>query len=263
MPTQQKRPAPKSKKGKKKLANKPILPYLLFGFAIAMVVILGIEINSCLERNSLSEVNTDCDFCREATASISSKKSFDDYNELHLQHARRNGLRNYYRTNEAFEADLDSLLDNGILVKISTNKYYHLDRLKHSHPYLTPEAAELLQEIGIRFNQKLRERDLARYKFFVTSLLRTEETQKSLRHVNVQATQNASSHYYGTTFDINYRKFFRWGLPNKNIKTQCALEQALKETLTELRQECRLLIVHEKRNSVYHITVVKCGKSKE
>ncbi len=263
MPTQQKRPAPKSKKGKKKLANKPILPYLLFGFAIAMVVILGIEINSCLERNSLSEVNTDCDFCREATSSISSKKSFDDYNEQHLQHARRNGLRNYYRTNEAFEADLDSLLDNGILVKISTNKYYHLDRLKHSHPYLTPEAAELLQEIGIRFNQKLRERDLARYKFFVTSLLRTEETQKSLRHVNVQATQNASSHYYGTTFDINYRKFFRWGLPNNNIKTQCALEQALKETLTELRQECRLLIVHEKRNSVYHITVVKCGKSKE
>lgn len=245
------------KKSVKQAAEKPILPYLLIGLAITALIIAAIEIDSYLKRNSTREVDTECDFCQEATAPISSKEKFKDWNETHLKHARRNGLDHPYKTNAALQADLDSLRDNGRLVEISDNKYYRVCNLTHSLPYLTPEAANLLQEIGIRFHAKLRKKDLARHKFEISSMLRTEETQKGLRRVNYQATHDETSHYYGTTFDIAYDKYERFGIRYQDRQ----LESLLTETLRELRRECRLLIVDEKRNKCYHITVVKCKNS--
>ncbi len=245
------------KKSVKQAVEKPILPYLLIGLAITALIIAAIEIDSYLKRNSTRDVDTECDFCREATAPISSKTKFKDWNETQLKHARRNGLKRPYKTNAALLADLDSLRNNGKLVEISDNKYYHVCRLTHSLPYLTPEAANLLQEIGMRFHAKLRAKDISRHKFEISSMLRTEETQKELRHVNYQATDNETSHYYGTTFDIAYDKYERFGIRYQDKQ----LESLLTETLRELRSECRLLIVNEKRNKCYHITVVKCKNS--
>lgn len=245
------------KKSVKQAAEKPILPYLLIGLAITVIIIVAIEIDSYLKRNSTRDVDTKCDFCQEATAPISSKEKFKDWNDTHLQHARRNGLKHPYKTNAALQADLDSLRDSGQLVEISDSKYYHICRLTHSLPYLTPEAANLLQEIGIRFHAKLREKGLPKHKFEISSMLRTEETQKKLRGINRQATHDETSHYYGTTFDIAYDKYERFGIRYQDRQ----LESLLTETLRELRHECRFLIMDEKRNKCYHITVVKCKNS--
>ncbi len=245
------------KKSVKQAVEKPILPYLLIGLAITVLIIAAIEINAYLKRNSTRDVDTECDFCKEATAPISSKNIFKDWNETQLKHARRNGLKRPYKTNAALLSDLDSLRNKGQLVEISDNKYYHICRLTHSLPYLTPEAANLLQEIGMRFHAKLRAKDIARHKFEISSMLRTEEMQKELRQVNYQATDDETSHYYGTTFDIAYDKYERFGIRYQDKQ----LESLLTETLRELRSECRLLIVNEKRNKCYHITVVRCKNS--
>ncbi|MGN0186960.1 MAG: DUF5715 family protein [Paludibacteraceae bacterium] len=256
--TQTKKTTRKRKsKSTKKIKDTPILPYLLIGVAITILIIVGIEVDNYLSKNAISEVTTTCNFCRNATASISSKKTFNDFNEIHLKHARKNGLKKPIKTNKELFNTIESLQQDGKLVKITSNKYYHIPRLTHSHPYLTPEAANLLQEIGMRFHAKLREHNLPKYKFVVSSLLRTEESQEELRHSNQQATHNESAHYYGTTFDISYSNYKRFGFGVQDKE----LEQLLTETLRELRSECRLLIVNEKRNKCYHITVVKCRES--
>lgn len=244
----------RTSKSAKKVKDEPILPYLLIGLAITILIIVGIEVDNYLSQNAISEVTTTCNFCRNATASISSKKTFKDFNAEHLKHARKNGLKKPIKTNKELFNTIDALQKDGKLVKITSNKYYHIPRLTHSHPYLTPEAAQLLQEIGMRFHAKLREHNLPKYKFVVSSLLRTEETQKQLRGTNRQATNNTSAHYYGTTFDISYSKYRRGHFPHNDKQ----LERLLTETLRELRSECRLLIVNEKKNKCYHITVVKC-----
>ncbi len=254
---QKKKTAKKARKSVKTQLEKPILPYLLIGLAITLVIIIAIEVDSYLERNSTEEVDTTCDFCKDATAPISSKDKLKDFNEVHLRHAKKNGLKQPIKTNADFENAIDSLQKNGTLVEITDSKYYYIPRLTHSKPYLTPEAAYLLQEIGMRFHEKLREHDLPKYKFEVASLLRTEESQKQLRKVNRQATQNSSSHFYGCSFDISYSRYERFGKCYREQK----LENLLTETLRELRRDCRLLIVNEKRNKCYHITVVKCKNS--
>ena len=253
MPQTKKSTKKRKSKSTKKTKDAPILPYLLMGAAITALIIAAIEIDAYFSKNTIAEVSTTCDFCRNATAPISSKQTFKDFNATHLEHARKNGLKKPIKTDEELFNTIDSLQKDGKLVKISNSKYYHIPRLTHSHPYLTPEAATLLQEIGMRFHAKLREHNLPKYKFVVSSLLRTEETQKQLRATNRQATHNESAHYYGTTFDISYSKYRRFYFNHDDPQ----LEQLLAETLRELRSECRLLIVNEKKNKCYHITVVK------
>ena len=62
------------------------------------------------------------------------------------------------------------------LVKIESNRYYFVDELTHSYPYLKPHAAALLAEIGRRFHDTLQARGGGDYRPKVTSVLRTPLT---------------------------------------------------------------------------------------
>ena len=42
---------------------------------------------------------------------------------------------------------------------ISNCTFYHLKELTHSHPYVVPEMADLLNEIGYIFKSKLKEKN--------------------------------------------------------------------------------------------------------
>ena len=192
-------------------------------------------------------------YCEKATAPIRSKSKFKDINSEQLAHAQANGLKTIIKDKKHFESQIDSLVEEDVLVKIKPNKYYNIRRLTHSYPYLTPEARDLLNLIGKRFQANLQAEGLPKYKFQVSSLLRTIEFQRQLTRQNVNATYGLSAHYYGTTFDIAYDKYDRRGKSYQDAKVEAILEK----TLRELREECRMMIIRESSNKCFHMTVVK------
>lgn len=172
-------------------------------------------------------------------------KQFNDLNEAHLAYAYKIGISPIASTR-------DILKIKQPIVHIKTGEYYKVDKLSHSYPYLVSEAAALLDTIGLRFNQKLSERNGGNYKIKVTSLLRTTESIARLQHGNVNSTSN-SAHLYGTTFDISYVDFdeqmFNTGKLNDG-----QLKNLLAETLLELREEGKCLVKYERKQGCFHIT---------
>ena len=72
---------------------------------------------------------------------------------------------------------------------------------------LTPDALGALDAIGERFHDRLAEAGLPPFRFVVSSAFRTAEHQDRLRGVNANAARGRSSHEYGTTFDLAYKRY--------------------------------------------------------
>jgi len=180
--------------------------------------------------------------------------NFQDINPVHLRYAVVHGI-SPVKSGIAFVKQANDLVKRKQLVRINDTKYYVVNKLSHSHPYLVPEAEELLETIGKRFQQKLKEHRKDDYLFRVTSLLRTQESQRKLRHSNSNAT-TVSAHLYGTTFDITYRSLIKKTiLGRKKVVYDGAAITLLSETIGELRNEKRLVVVTERKEACFHITV--------
>jgi len=179
---------------------------------------------------------------------------YKDLNQEHLRFAKNHGIKPF-KSDKAYRQGKDALIESGKLVKVANNKYYIVNKLGHSHPYLTPKAKKLLDEIGKRFYKKLIEKGKGRYYFRVSSLLRTQESQKNLGKSNSNAAQN-SAHLYGTTFDIAYKNVIRKPLPwiRRSVEDANVIK-LLSETIGELRKEGQCLVVTEYREKCFHITV--------
>lgn len=173
------------------------------------------------------------------------RKVFNDSNHVHLAAAREIGIKPVH-------TDADILALKRPLVKIASCPQYYLDNLTHSFPYLVPEAATLLHDIGQAFNDSLAARGGGNYRMKVTSLLRTPVTVKKLRRVNVNATSE-STHNFGTTFDISYSKFIYDG-PGAPSRTFEDLKNLLAEVLDDMRRAGRCYIKFEYKQSCFHIT---------
>jgi len=214
--------------------------------------------------NSASDKKPDnysqCDQIHNASAPVSPSNVLNDKNDIQLIHAQTNGIKQPFATNSDFDSLISQMVLTNRLVEVKDCKYYHLKSLKHSHPYLIPEAVNMLDEIAYRFQEKLKEKKLGNYCFFLTSLLRTVETQAKLSHRNTNAVDH-SAHYYGTTIDISYKHFYN--LDNDSIEPSWEVIQELTKTLVEMRQQCKLLAVRERKQSCFHITVVVCKPKEE
>ena len=170
---------------------------------------------------------------------------FNDLNETQLEAAQKNGLKKLITADEA--------QNNSQLVKIEPNRYYDIDKLTHSVPYLVPKAAKLLEDMGKAFQDSLFNRGYNRgHRFTVTSVLRTEETVRQLRKTNVNSTEN-SCHCYGTTFDISY---FTYSTPNVG-KTASVdkMRQILYQVAYDMQRQARCYVKYEKQQTCLHITV--------
>ncbi|KAF0239520.1 MAG: hypothetical protein FD181_108 [Prolixibacteraceae bacterium] len=179
---------------------------------------------------------------------------YSDLNELHLKLAKANGIKGF-KSDKEFKENVGKHLSRGELVEIENNNYYVVDKLTHSHPYLTPKAAKLLDDIGKRFQQKLAEQNLKNRYYQITSLLRTGESQRRLSRSNVNASSN-TSHLYGTTFDITYARVFSKPKLDKDFEiADGPAIKLLSEVIGELRKEGRCLVVTERRERCFHITV--------
>lgn len=229
-------------------AQKKIIWCCAIGIIIAIVIIIA---NQCLY--PISDDTQHTSLCGCATAPIKSKNQFRDINPDQLAHAHANGIKHPIDNLEELNSRIDELIKTDQLVRIKANEYYNIRPLTHSVPYLTPEAKQLLDIIGRRFQYNLHKVGLPKYKFQLSSLLRTVEYQQQLTRINTNATPNESAHYYGTTFDIAYHQYDRRGRTINDPKVEAILEQ----TLLQLRRECRLMIIRERSNKCFHITVVK------
>ncbi|MCH5229053.1 MAG: hypothetical protein J1F12_03540 [Muribaculaceae bacterium] len=174
-------------------------------------------------------------------------KIFNDSNYLQLESARRLGIEPLGTLSSAYFVKRP-------IVKVSSNQYYQIDSLRHSIPFLVPEAAVLLEEIGKNFIDSLHSRGGDSYKIKVTSLLRTPETIGRLRRVNINAT-DSSTHQYGTTFDISYVNFYC--TDSTRQINQGDLKNLLGEVLLDLKQKGRCLVKYENKTGCFHITVTK------
>lgn len=169
---------------------------------------------------------------------------FSDMNDLHLEAARALGIA-------PIAAEADALAPGSPIVEVETCREYFVDDLSHSYPYLVPKAADLLAEIGRRFNHELEARGGGSYRIKVTSMLRTPQTVGKLRRLNANATQE-SAHQYATTFDISYGKFICDSITVG--RTQEDLKNLLAEVLADLRREGLCYVKHEHKQACFHIT---------
>lgn len=198
---------------------------------------------------------SDCDHEKYATAPIKPSNRLNDLNDIHLLHAQTNGLKRILTSNEEFYREKDSLLKSSVLVEVVSNRFYQIKVLKHSLPYLIPEAVDMLNEIGYLVELRLSEKRKKPVRMMITSMLRTEDEQSKLEHHNHNATEH-SAHLYGTTVDISYKDFYN--PENGTILSSYDGVQVLTKVLIEMRKECKLLVVRERKQACFHVTVVVC-----
>jgi hypothetical protein len=149
------------------------------------------------------------------------------------------------------ESDLRHRVNEGKLVRIKDANGYIIEQMSHSYPYLTKEGKDLLQEIGKRFREKISDTRMKGSSFRITSLTRTTEKLRDLRHVNSNTSMN-SPHLYGNAFDISYIRF----TTRKFYVTQCDkkyLKEALAEVIWQLRNERRCWATYETNQNCFHV----------
>ena len=180
---------------------------------------------------------------------VSYRRSFGDLNDVQLKSAKAIGIRPIASREEA--RNLGDRLD-----EIGPCELYGMDSLTHSIPYLVPKASELLDTIGANFLDSLACKGLNPNRVIVTSVNRTKEDVKRLRRTNGNASMN-SCHFYGTTFDISWKRFEKVedpdGRPMQDVSAD-TLKLVLSEVLRDLRKADRCYVKYELKQGCFHIT---------
>ena len=178
---------------------------------------------------------------------ISYKRSFGDLNDQQLVAAQSIGIRPA-SSRKAVEAM------KGKLVHLEDNEYYILDSLTHSLPYLVPKASELLTHIGSNFLDSLKAKGLNPNEIIVTSVLRTLDDVRKLRHHNGNASEK-SAHFYGTTFDVSWKRFekIEEDRPMQDVSSD-TLKLVLSEVLRDFRKADKCYVKYELKQGCFHIT---------
>lgn len=181
---------------------------------------------------------------------VSFKRSFNDVNDVQLATAKRIGIRSIESREEAEKA-------SSSLTEIVSCEHYEVDKLTHSIPFLIPKASALLDTIAVNFLDSLSCKGLNPNKIIVTSVLRTKDDVKNLRRTNGNASLN-SCHFYGTTFDISWKRFAKVehpeGRPMQDVGAD-TLKLVLSEVLRDMRQADLCYVKYELKQGCFHITV--------
>jgi hypothetical protein len=178
---------------------------------------------------------------------------------------------------------LEELAAEGRLARIeASTPLWVVRELDHSSPYLTPDAAAALTEIGRRFHARLRAASLPAFRLELSSALRDAASQADLRRTNPNAAAGTSTHQYGVAFDLAYNAFAEPGEPI--IETSAAeapwleehlerlagdaarvvgarraaeLQAILGQVLLEMQREGKIMVTLERLQPVFHVTVAR------
>ncbi|HET9948816.1 MAG TPA: DUF5715 family protein [Longimicrobiales bacterium] len=196
-------------------------------------------------------------------------------NGVHLARARALGVR------AASRGVLDSLVAAGALVPLEDSTRYWIVRERTSPAYVVPHVPRLLEILGDRFQARLAELGLPPYRIEVTSATRTSARQARLRRTNDNAAA-ASSHEYGTTVDLSYAAFappaerptgalpelpeayaehleriIDLALESVSARKSRELGAVFSSVLAEVQEEGLAVVIYERQQTVYHVTVAK------
>ena len=178
------------------------------------------------------------------------------------------------------EADLVGHLRAGRLVPLTDTEHYTVRILEHSKPFVLPALRDRLAEVGRRFQSALAEAGLPRYRYTISSALRTADLQRDLGRSNRNAATGRSSHEYGASVDIVYTRYAlqpsaadtldvpftdpevgraqrlasRWTADLAGVYDD-RLFGALTRVLREVQREGKLLVLLENEQPVFHLTL--------
>lgn len=173
-------------------------------------------------------------------------RDFNDMNGAQLLSAQKIGITPV--------RSLEELRAVSGLERVYSTEEVVIDDLTHSYPLLIPAAKELLEEIGHRYAALLEVKKYPLYALVVTSVTRTHESVRSLQQKNQNAIQN-STHMYGTTFDISWKRFIRSNRFDPRELPPEELKHLLSSVLRQLQKEKRCYVKYERRQACFHITV--------
>lgn len=183
---------------------------------------------------------------------LNANRLFRDDNDKHLSAVAKIGIKPLASREGIKNASREMRLVGGAM---RYGESFVVDKLTHSSPFLVPEAAKLLQDIGTAFHDSLRNKHLPAYSIIVTSLLRTDADVKSLSRSNINASKR-SVHCYGTTFDITYTRFAKHDDEGPDAR-DVDLKAVLTEVLRDLRAQGRCYVKYEIKQACFHITAIK------
>lgn len=197
----------------------------------------------------LTDMPEPCIDMRVKRFTTSYGRMFNDSNYVHWEDARKIGLEPMSDTRSHWQLRRP-------LIKMTSCEDFFIEDLKFSRPYLVPEAAAMLHEIGRRFRDTLDVRGGGDYRIKVTSLLRTPSSVARLRRRNGNAV-DSSVHQLGTTVDISYSRF----VADSDImpRSQADLKAILAEVLEAMRNEGKCWVKHERKQPCFHITARPAG----
>ena len=175
------------------------------------------------------------------------RRDFNDLNDIQLSTAKNIGIT-------PLRSRDDIAHSSRKMVEIATCDEYVVDELTHSIPYLIAPAARLLDEIGEEFTHYFRERGYPVYRPIVTSVTRSGEDLRRLRSSNGNASAN-STHAYGTTFDISWKRFDKVDPADPRDIESEELKHILAIVLRKFHRDERCYIKHERQQACFHITV--------
>lgn len=251
--------APKPRRKRKKMRVRPMLVLLTLMVSIGMVygfISLGHEggreniVTSIISKTDSNMVEVRR-ICRDQLPQLNMntvryRELFNDTNATQLEAAIRNGLKHPELVDDPSQCPE--------LVEVRNCDLYAVKELYHSKPYLVPEAAVMLQMIGERFQELLKEQYPDKdYRPVVTSVLRSAEDVERLRRVNRNASEN-SCHMYGTTVDISYTRFRLTDETDTIDHNELYLKNLLTQVLYELRYEGLIYVKYE-RIGCFHLTL--------
>ena len=140
------------------------------------------------------------------------------------------------------------------LVELKTNSNYIVDSLTHSVPYLIPSAKRELDSIGAEWADILQRNGLPHYRFYVTSVLRTQEDIKYLQRSGNINSVSQSCHCYGTTFDLAYMRYDKV-TRTRDYMHEDNLKLVLGQVLLNHQRANKIYVKYEAKQSCFHITV--------
>lgn len=219
-----------------------ILSIINKGLSILFIFFLSISCKGKSEKDIENKMEP-----QKYTRFKGSYNAFNDLHDLHMGAAQKKGI-------SPMEERKDTLKYKDKLVRLPDElDIYKIDKLTHSMPFVVDDAAKLIVQIGINFRDSLRSKKLPAYKPIITSLTRTQDDVRRLTKRNYNASEN-STHCYGTTFDISWKRFEKKGPKGDDVSTD-RLKYVLAQVLHDLRVRDRCYIMHERKQACFHITV--------
>lgn len=179
---------------------------------------------------------------------FSYKHKFNDLQSKQIKAAQAIGLPRPPRDRE------DAAAMRKHLTLIATNDNYVVEELTHSVPYLVPAAKRELDAIGAEWADILQRNGLPHYRFYVTSVLRTQEGIKRLQKSGNVNSVSKSCHCYGTTFDLAYMRYDKV-TRTRDYMTEDNLKLVLGQVLLNHQRAGKIYVKYEWKQSCFHVTV--------